>query len=44
MFEEMIESYLARTREIKRYNVKSVILFGSVARGQAKEYRDKDIT
>ena len=43
MFEEMIESYLARLKEIKRYDVKSVILFGSVARGQAKEHSEIDI-
>ncbi|MGB7572056.1 MAG: nucleotidyltransferase domain-containing protein [Methanothrix sp.] len=43
MFEEMIESYLARTREIRRYDVKSAILFSSVARGQAKEHSDIDI-
>ncbi|MDD1760058.1 MAG: nucleotidyltransferase domain-containing protein [Methanothrix sp.] len=43
MFEEMIDSYLARLKEIKGYDVKSVILFGSVARGQAKEHSDIDI-
>lgn len=43
MFEEMINSYLARLRESKTYSVKSVILFGSVARGQAKEHSDIDI-
>jgi predicted nucleotidyltransferase len=43
MFEEMIESYLARLKEIKKYDVKSVILFGSVARVQAKEHSDIDI-
>ena len=39
----MIESYLASLKEIEGYNVKSVILFGSVARGQAKEHSDIDI-
>ena len=39
----MIESYLARLKEIEGYSVKSVILFGSVARGQAKEHSDIDI-
>lgn len=43
MFEEMIESYLAKLKEIEGYDVKSVILFGSVARGQAKEHSDIDI-
>ena len=43
MFEEMIESYLAELKEIEGYDVKSVILFGSVARGQAKEHSDIDI-
>ncbi len=43
MFEEMIESYLARLKEIEGYDVKSVILFSSVARGQAKENSDIDI-
>jgi len=43
MFEEMIESYLASLKEIEGYDVKSVILFGSVARGQAKEHSDIDI-
>lgn len=43
MFEEMIESYLARLKECKEYDVKSVILFGSVARGQAKEHSDVDL-
>lgn len=33
MFEEMIESYLGKLKEIEGYDVKSVILFGSVARG-----------
>ncbi|MGV8175945.1 MAG: nucleotidyltransferase domain-containing protein [Methanothrix sp.] len=43
MFEEMIEGYLTRLRGCKEYDVKSVILFGSVARGQAKEHSDIDI-
>ncbi len=43
MFEEMIESYLGKLKEIEDYQVKSVILFGSVARGQAKEHSDIDI-
>ncbi len=43
MFEEMIESYLGKLKEIEGYDVKSVILFGSVARGQAKEHSDIDI-
>jgi predicted nucleotidyltransferase len=43
MFEEMIESYLARLKECKDYDIKSVILFGSVARGQAKEHSDVDL-
>lgn len=43
MFEEMIESYLGKLKEIKGYDVKSVILFGSVARGQAREHSDIDI-
>jgi predicted nucleotidyltransferase len=43
MFEEMIERYLARLKNCKEYDVKSVILFGSVARGQAKEHSDIDI-
>lgn len=43
MFEEMIEDYLTRLRECKEYDVKSVILFGSVARGQAKEHSDIDL-
>jgi uncharacterized protein len=43
MFEEMIESYLARLKNCKEYDVKSVILFGSVARGQAKEHSDIDL-
>jgi len=43
MFEEMIESYLESLMEIEGYDVKSVILFGSAARGQAKEHSDIDI-
>lgn len=43
MFEELIKSYLAKLKEIEGYDVKSVILFGSVARGQAKEHSDIDI-
>jgi predicted nucleotidyltransferase len=43
MFEEMIESYLARLKNCKEYDVKSVILFGSVARSQAKEHSDIDL-
>jgi predicted nucleotidyltransferase len=39
----MIESYLARLKECKEYDIKSVILFGSVARGQAKEHSDIDL-
>lgn len=39
----MIDSYLAKLKEIEGYDVKSVILFGSVARGQAKEHSDIDI-
>ena len=36
-------SYLARTREIKKYDVRSAILCGLVARGQAKPGRIRDI-
>lgn len=43
MFEEMIEAYLAKLKEIKEYDIKSVILFGSVARGQAKAHSDVDL-
>ena len=46
MFEEMIESYLARLKDCKFDNnidIKSVILFGSVARGQAMEHSDIDL-
>ena len=46
MFEEMIECYLAKLKYCKFDNniyVKSVILFGSVARGQAKEHSDIDL-
>ncbi|MHB8117830.1 MAG: nucleotidyltransferase domain-containing protein [Methanothrix sp.] len=46
MFEEMIESYLARLKDCKFDNnidIKSVILFGSVARGLAKEHSDIDL-
>jgi predicted nucleotidyltransferase len=46
MFEEMIEDYLARLKDCKfnnNINIKSVILFGSVARGQAKEHSDIDL-
>ncbi len=46
MFEEMIENYLARLKDCKfdnNINIKSVILFGSVARGQAKEHSDIDL-
>lgn len=43
MFEEMIGDYLARLKEIKEYDIKSVILFGSVARGRAKEHSDVDV-
>lgn len=43
MFEEMIDGYLTRLSGCKEYDVKSVILFGSVARGQAKEHSDIDI-
>ena len=43
MFGELIKSYLAKLKEIEGYDVKSVILFGSVARGQAKEHSDIDI-
>jgi predicted nucleotidyltransferase len=43
MFEEMVESYLARLKECNEYDVKSVILFGSVARGQAEEHSDVDL-
>jgi predicted nucleotidyltransferase len=46
MFEEMIENYLARLKDRKFDNnidIKSVILFGSVARGQAKEHSDIDM-
>jgi uncharacterized protein len=43
MFEEMIEIYLSRLKNRKEFDVKSVILFGSVARGQAKEHSDIDI-
>ena len=46
MFEEMIENYLARLKDCKFDNnieIKSVILFGSVARGQAKEHSDIDL-
>jgi predicted nucleotidyltransferase len=39
----LIESYLARLKECKDYDIKSVILFGSVARGQAKEHSDIDL-
>ncbi len=34
---------MPRLKEIEGYDVKSVILFGSVARGQAKEHSDIDI-
>ena len=49
MFEVMIESYLASLLNCKfeKFNndieIKSVILFGSVARGQAKDHSDIDI-
>jgi predicted nucleotidyltransferase len=48
MFREMIENYLARLKDCKFNNnnnidIKSVILFGSVARGQAKEHSDIDL-
>ena len=46
MFEEMIENYLARLKDWKfdnKIEIKSVILFGSVARGQAKEHSDIDL-
>lgn len=40
MFEEMIDNYIER---IKRFNVKSIVLFGSVARNDAKKQSDVDI-
>jgi len=40
MFEEMIEDYIER---LKRLNVRSIVLFGSVARGDAKRYSDVDV-
>lgn len=40
MFEEMINNYLAK---LKGCNVRSVILFGSVARGEAREDSDVDL-
>ena len=46
MFGEMIENYLARLKDCKFNNnidIKSVILFGSVARGQAKEHSNVDL-
>jgi predicted nucleotidyltransferase len=46
MFEEMIGSYLARLKECgfdNNIEIKSVILFGSVARGEAKEHSDIDL-
>lgn len=42
-YESMIESYFARLKECEEYDVKSVILFGSVARSQAKEHSDVDL-
>jgi predicted nucleotidyltransferase len=42
----MIESYLARLKDCKFDNnigIKSVILFCSVTRGQAKEHSDIDL-
>ena len=43
MFEKMIEEYLVKLRDCREYDIKSVILFGSVARGQAREDSDIDI-
>ena len=46
MFEEMIGSYLARLKDCRFDNnidIKSVILFGSVARGQVKEHSDIEL-
>ena len=40
MFEAMIDDYIER---IKRLNVRSIVLFGSVARNDAKEQSDVDI-
>jgi predicted nucleotidyltransferase len=40
MFEEMINNYLVK---LKSCNVRSVILFGSVARGEAREDSDVDL-
>ncbi len=40
MFEELIDDYMAK---LKEYNVKSVILFGSMARGEAGKDSDIDL-
>ena len=40
MFEKMIDNYIDR---IKRFDVRSIVLFGSVARNDATEQSDVDI-
>lgn len=40
MFENIIEDYLKR---LQGHNVRSIILFGSVARGEAREDSDVDL-
>ena len=40
MFEKMIDNYID---QIKRFNVRSIVLFGSVARNDATEQSDVDI-
>jgi Nucleotidyltransferase domain. len=40
MFENIIEDYLKRLQD---HNVRSIILFGSVARGEAREDSDVDL-
>lgn len=40
MFEKLVEDYIEKLRDC---NVKSVILFGSVARGEAREDSDVDL-
>ena len=41
MFEEMIEQYILKITE--KFDIKGIILFGSVARGTAKKTSDVDL-
>ena len=41
MFEEIIEQYISQISE--KFDIKGIILFGSVARGTAKKTSDIDL-